>query len=749
MGYRNDSGYLGTPGATEVRVAFSPAASARARDTLRHDVRAFIAEERASDGFQPHCDAWLTGFDPRFSRRLATRGWVGMTMPARYGGSGASPADRFAVVEELLAAGAPVAAHWFAERQVGPAILRHGTGRQRDEWLPRITSAEAFFAIGLSEPDAGSDLASVRTRATPVTGGWRIDGTKIWSSGAHAAHAIVVLARSGEGGRRSDGLTQFIVRLPDPAVAVSPIISLSGQHHFNEVVFDGVFVPDEMVLGEPGNGWAQVIEELAYERSGPERFLSTMPLLEELRRSVQGAGAAVAQDLGSLLSSLVPLREMSRSVADSLASGSPPVVAAALVKDLGTTFEQASVGIARAASSYVSIPNATVFGQILNEAQLQSPNFTLRGGTSEVLRNIVARELMRETTADHPPGAHSLIDESVGAVLALAGPADGPALDPAWQQLVKDELPWAGIAESIGGPGGDEGEQAAVLTAVAGRGRSVPIAETGFVGGWILERAGWPLDRRLVLPALAFGRGGALATARSPGWSISGTFPCVPWGRHADELLILADRPDGSPLVARLSAGQWVVRPGENPAGEPGDAVSFQDAFVSDSDVCPVLAADVIAVLARAGLARAIMMSAAMESVLRMTARYSRQRHQFGRPISEFQAVAHRLSRMAGETEAARAAVTVALRSRNASAAAVAKARASRAAVIVAEDAHQVHGAMGVSAEYPLGRLTTRLWSWASDYGDERYWNRWLGRQLLADTNGLWTTVVSAGRGTG
>jgi alkylation response protein AidB-like acyl-CoA dehydrogenase len=219
-------------------------------------VRAFLAEERAADHWRPRADVWLSGWDERFSRELGRRGWLGMTIPAEYGGAGASPLDRYVVTEELLAAGAPVAAHWVADRQIGPSLLRFGTEAQRRRFLPGIVAGEVYFGIGMSEPDAGSDLAAVRTKAEKVDGGWALTGTKVWTSGAHHAHAFFALARSSprDESNRHAGLSQFLVELDSPGVRIRPIPLLTGAHHFNEVVFDRVFVPDDMVFGEIGAG---------------------------------------------------------------------------------------------------------------------------------------------------------------------------------------------------------------------------------------------------------------------------------------------------------------------------------------------------------------------------------------------------------------------------------------------------------------------------------------------------------------
>jgi acyl-CoA dehydrogenase len=382
-----------------------PAATA----ALRQEVRAFLGEERSAGRFTPRCDAWLSGWDEAFSKRLGGRGWLGMTIPVAYGGHGKSALDRYVVTEELLAAGAPVSAHWIADRQTAPSLLRFGTEPQKERYLPRIARGECYAAIGMSEPDAGSDLAAVRTRAARVAGGWKLTGTKVWTSGAHRAHILVVLARSAppDGRERRVGLSQFIVNLPDPAVGIRPIRLLDGGHHFNEVVLDDVFVPDDMVLGEPGQGWRQVTAELAFERSGPERFLSTFPLLDCLvRQLAQSAGehaagapgpgdapTAAAVTIGETAARMWTLRQMSLAVAGALARGEAPDVAAALVKDLGTRLESEIIDVARQLARVEPAPSAPGLPGLLADAVLHSPGFTLRGGTNEILRGVVARAL--------------------------------------------------------------------------------------------------------------------------------------------------------------------------------------------------------------------------------------------------------------------------------------------------------------------------------------------------------------------
>lgn len=361
---------------------------------LRHQVRAFLREEIAQGRITLHCDQWLAGWDPGFSRRLAERGWIGMAFPTEYGGLAQGPLARFVVTEELLAAGAPVAAHWIADRQSGQALMNFGTEEQRQAFLPRIVRGECFFAIGMSEPDTGSDLASVRTRGTRVDGGWVLNGTKVWTSGAHHAHAMIALIRTEAlGESRHAGLTQVIVELPDPSIDVRPIKLLTGEHHFNEVVFQDTFVPDSRVLGAPGTGWKQVTSELALERSGPERILSTFPLLVVALRTMAENGVDVDRArLGELVARLWSLRQMSISVAGRLEQGADPAIAAAIVKDLGTQFEGSLIDAVRMmAGVEPDLGSLHRLPRMLAEAILHSPGFTLRGGTNEILRGIVAK----------------------------------------------------------------------------------------------------------------------------------------------------------------------------------------------------------------------------------------------------------------------------------------------------------------------------------------------------------------------
>lgn len=376
---------------------------------LRLQVREWLELQVAQGVFEPRVDNWLTTWDRSFSQALAEQGWVGMTIPREYGGQGRSHLERFVVSEELLAAGAPCGSHWIADRQVAPSLLAHGTEAQRRAFLPGIAAGRTAFAIGMSEPGSGSDLASVRTRAERVDApqaadaardvdaagpGWRLTGTKVWTSGAHEADYFIALARTApvDPTRRHDGLTSFIVDLRDPKVHIAPILSTGGRHHFNEVHLDGVWVPDSLVLGQPGQGWVMVTAELGYERSGPERALSTWPLLAEAAGAMSDGSLPADGRLGRLLARVTALHHMSFSVSSALEAGEPADVAAATVKDLGTVLEGDIVDLVDSLYS-TGWANDERLHDYLATALLHRPGFTLRGGTNEILRGVVARGL--------------------------------------------------------------------------------------------------------------------------------------------------------------------------------------------------------------------------------------------------------------------------------------------------------------------------------------------------------------------
>lgn len=359
---------------------------------LRADLRAWLRDHQPAGDIVRRANCWAS-FDPDFSRALAAAGYVGMTLPKQYGGGDWHPLERYVVIEELLAAGAPVGAHWIADRQTGPLILRYGSEEQRQRYLPGIARGELYACIGLSEPGAGSDLAAVRTSARVTAEGWRINGQKIWTTGAHLSHVILALVRTEEGSERNAGLSQFLIDLDTPGISIRPIIDMAGHHDFNEIFFDNVLVPHGALVGTRGEGWRQVTAELGLERSGPERYLSSHALLVALVDAARPEpDPSLAALIGELTAEMWTLRQLSMSTAAKLAAGEDPMVEASVVKELGNAFEQ---DMPRRIQAIVAADwdAKDDLARLLRALLIASPSFSLRGGTREVIRGIIARGL--------------------------------------------------------------------------------------------------------------------------------------------------------------------------------------------------------------------------------------------------------------------------------------------------------------------------------------------------------------------
>jgi alkylation response protein AidB-like acyl-CoA dehydrogenase len=378
--------------AASTLLQFEPVQPSASEAELRGEVRAFLAAELGARRSLPLGQSG--GRDAAFSRKLAEHGWVGMAIPEEYGGAGAGAVERFIVTEELLAAQAPVSAHWVADRQTGPTILRYGTEEQRRRFLPAISEARCFFAIGMSEPEAGSDLAAVRTRARQVDGGWSVTGTKIWTTGADESDFSVVLCRTAESEVKHAGLSQLIVDLHSDGVEIHPIRTLDGDQEFCEVVLEDVFVPDELVLGTLGNGWEQCTSELSFERYGPERWLSTWGVYKGCIATLAAGSpdSAANEQVGLMASKFRVIRQLSLAVARAIDGGRQPSLEAAAIKDLGTQFEQdVAETVRRLVDRELDPGSENVFEEMLAKSILTAPQFTIRGGSTEILRSIVAK----------------------------------------------------------------------------------------------------------------------------------------------------------------------------------------------------------------------------------------------------------------------------------------------------------------------------------------------------------------------
>jgi len=374
-----------------MHLAFSPA-EARVRDAIR----AFLADTMPPPSAIAE-DGWIGGFSPEFSRRMGAAGWIGMTWPRAYGGGERSYVERAIVTEECLRAGAPTAAHWTGDRQIGPSLLAHGTEEQKREILPRIVRGELVFCLGMSEPGAGSDLAALKTRAVEDGDAFVVDGQKVWTSLASQADYCYLVARTDPDAPRHHGISELLVDMHLPGITVRPLVDMTGEHHFNEVFFENVRVPRRWLIGEKNRGWFQIASQLDYERAGMERLLSYAPLFRDLEAHLRATGRTrdplVRQALARFHGELAVGRMFIYRIAWKLSRGIAPTAETALAKLYGTELEQR---LARFAAEMLGDESllTTGGGRLATRtarALLNAPGLTIRGGTVEILRNIVAQ----------------------------------------------------------------------------------------------------------------------------------------------------------------------------------------------------------------------------------------------------------------------------------------------------------------------------------------------------------------------
>src|SRR6202522_74453 len=365
---------------------------------LRKQVRAFLTEHIAAGTFDPHQGGHGESYNRAFSKSVGAKGWIGMTWPKKYGGHERSQLERYVVTEEFRVANAPSNLHFVADRQSGPILLKYAPEHVKEDILPRICRGELCFAIGMSEAGSGSDLFAAKAKAAKVDEGWRVNGSKIWTTSAHVADYMLALFRTSPPTKenRRHGLTQFLVDMKTPGITVHPINQMTGLPGFNEVLFQDALIPDDHLLGEIDGAWKQATSELAYERSGPERFLETYYVLTELVRALgEEPDNRGAEGVGRLVAQLHTMRPMAVAVAGMLRAGKEPVVEASIVKDIGTIWEQQLPQRVRDLAAFVEpdASNHEILDTVLPFAMKVAPKLTIQGGTTEVLRGIIARGL--------------------------------------------------------------------------------------------------------------------------------------------------------------------------------------------------------------------------------------------------------------------------------------------------------------------------------------------------------------------
>jgi len=361
---------------------------------LRDEARALAREwrERHPDEFGD--DSWITGNSAAFARELARRGWLGMTWPESEGGRGRPPIERLVVFEALISGGAPVASAWFADRQIGPTLLEFGTPEQRRRWLPGILAGESLWCIGMSEPDAGSDVASIRTRAERAGDRWVVNGQKVWTSGAALADWCYLIARTDPDAPPHQGLSEFVVDMRSPGIEVRPIVDAVGNRHFCEVRFTDVEVPADHLVGTENASFGQVMRQMEHERGGIDRLVSNRALLDDVVGSADREHPLVRQRLAEIetgyrIGRLLVIREV---------IGQAPRGFSAATKTFCTEFEQ------QVAAFCVEVlgTGATAWDPALGDDRparvarniCYAPGYTIMGGTTQILRNILGERVL-------------------------------------------------------------------------------------------------------------------------------------------------------------------------------------------------------------------------------------------------------------------------------------------------------------------------------------------------------------------
>jgi alkylation response protein AidB-like acyl-CoA dehydrogenase len=702
-------------------------------EALRAEIRDWLDRELPRD--HRTCLGMAGGYSPEFSRRLGQAGWLGLSVPLEYGGHGGTAVQRFVVTEELLAAQAPVGAHWLADRQVAPSILAVGTEEQRHEFLPRIVRGECYFSIGLSEPDAGSDLSAVRTRAFRTQQGWRVSGAKIWTTFAQHNHHLLTLCRTEpRGENRHAGLSQLIVDLKADGVQVRPIRTMDGGEEFCEVILDDVFVPEDRLLGVQGDGWRQAGAELALERYGPERWLSVWGCLTGFVSHVvgdpTGRSSSERVEIGRLAAKYRIVRSVSLNVAKKIDGGHTPTVESAVAKDLATALEQETVEVVRRLrGGELTYPSADAVESMLGRAVLTSPTFTIRGGTTEVLRGVIARDNSKTAVA-------SETSQAVADLLARSVP------DP-WLAFVEAGLPWAAVPPERDGPGGSVRDATDIIRVVGHEAAAVPAGETDLLGDWLLRRAGLPPSPpELIAVAPGTAADDLRLERRGDAVVLTGTAHRVAWASSSGRFVALVPAA-GQHHVVSVPIEQLAISARTSLAGESRDSVTANAIQLKPDQMGRVPRLCRLEFRARGAATRAVLIHGAVEAVSDLVGTYCATRQQFGRRLRDFQVVSHQLALLREYTTLVAAAGDLAIALLDGSAsweeAAVAKIVAGEVASQVAKVAHQLHGAIGVSEEYALHGLTRRLWSWRDEYGGEHEWSAQLGETLVSrNSDALW-----------
>lgn len=350
---------------------------------LRAEAHQFAADAVARYG--RHNDSWINGYSAELAAELAAKSWIGLTWPTEFGGGGRPPIDRLIIAEELICAGAPIGSMWFADRQMGPTLIAYGTDEQRARFLPGILDGSTTWCIGMSEPDAGSDLAGLKTAARREGDEWVINGQKIWTSFGAVADYVYLICRTSSDGPPHQGISEIVVPMSTPGIEVRPIKDMTTNEHFAEVFFTDVRVPADHLVGVEGAAFKQTMRQLEHERGGIDRLVSNHALFRIALERADRRDPVVRQEIAALetayrIGRILVIREVLKQA---------PAGFSAATKCFCTEHEQRVAEFV-----YRTLgADATVWSDVVH-GLLYTPGYTIMGGTSNVMRNILGERVL-------------------------------------------------------------------------------------------------------------------------------------------------------------------------------------------------------------------------------------------------------------------------------------------------------------------------------------------------------------------
>ncbi len=741
---------------------------------FRDDVRAFLAAEltdeirlgghRTSGIFSDY----EVGIP--WQRILAKRGWAAPHWPLEWGGCGWTPRQHDIFASEMAAADAPKVSP-LGLVMAAPVLVAFGTQAQKERWLPDIRNGVSYWCQGYSEPGSGSDLASLQCRARREGNEWVINGSKIWTTHAHRATHMFCLVRTDSSGKPQQGISFLMFELNKPGIQIRPIISISGDHEFNQVFFDEARVPADALIGEENQGWAIAKYLLEHERGGtsaPFLHARLARLRESLREAFAAAGpgdteqADIALTLANAQCRIDALHAWEQQVLTArMGGGTQPCwlpAAPSMGKLLATELKQhltelglsiagpygaTSLTVEVASAHALPVPEASVFA---TRAYLNDRAASIYGGTNEVQRNLIARHILGaevvepvlptdETQAMLLASLQGWLQDKLPFDQRAQMIANPESIAPLWQGLAHElGLLGAALPERLGGMGGGLPEQMLICQALGAALVAEPYSSTAVTGAALLQALADPAADAL-LQGLAEGQVRLAVAALEPA------------GRTELSRVQTRLQTSGGPL--RISGRKALVRgaPGathwlvsaRDEAGQlriclidpAARGVQRRDVRLIDGawaaelafDQAPVQAVmgqgDALAALTQAWdtatLAAGAEAVGVMQTLMRDTLNYTSQRKQFGQPLAAFQALQHRMADMYLALVQAAAAVgacaDVASESPERRAQRVSSAHVTvlRAARLVGQGAVQLHGGMGMTDELAVGHGFKRL----------------------------------------